>query len=84
MKKKWNNAICSNMDEPRYCHTEWSKSDKDKYHMILPIYEILKKKMVSSAFLRLLIFLPVILILVSSLAFHIIFSAYKLNIKWLA
>ena len=20
--KKWNNAICSNMDEPRECHTE--------------------------------------------------------------
>ena len=75
------------MDELRYCHTEWSKSDKDKYHMISPVCEILKKKMVSSAFLRLLIFLPVILILVcgtSSLEFHIILSAYKLNIKWLA
>ena len=29
-----NNAICSNMDGPRDGHTEWSKSDKDKYHMI--------------------------------------------------
>ena len=27
--KKWNNAICSNMDGPRDCHTEWSKSDRE-------------------------------------------------------
>ena len=33
-KKIWNNAICSNMNAPRDCHTEWSKSEKDKYHMI--------------------------------------------------
>ena len=26
-EKEWNNAICSNMDGPRDCHTEWSKSD---------------------------------------------------------
>ena len=32
-KKEWNNAICSNMDGPRDCHIEWSKSDKDKYHI---------------------------------------------------
>ena len=25
--KEWNNAICSNLDGPRNCHTEWSKSD---------------------------------------------------------
>ena len=30
-KKEQNNAICSNMDGPRDCHAEWSKSDKDKY-----------------------------------------------------
>ena len=30
-KKEQNNAICSNMDGSRDCHTEWSKSDKDKY-----------------------------------------------------
>ena len=24
-KKEWNNAICSNMDEPRDYHTMWSK-----------------------------------------------------------
>ena len=33
-KKEQNNAICNNIDGPRYCHTELSKSDKDKYHMI--------------------------------------------------
>ena len=30
-KKEWNNAIFRDIDGPRYCHTEWSKSDKDKY-----------------------------------------------------
>ena len=29
-KKEQNNAICSNMDGPRDCHTEWSKSDREK------------------------------------------------------
>ena len=24
--KEWSNAICSNMDGPRECHTKWSKS----------------------------------------------------------
>ena len=26
IKKGWNNAICSNTDGPRDCHTEWRKS----------------------------------------------------------
>ena len=29
-KKEWNNAICSNMDESRDCHTKWSKSDREE------------------------------------------------------
>ena len=29
-KKEWNNAIWSNMDGPRDCHTEWSKSDRER------------------------------------------------------
>ena len=29
-KKEWNNAICSNMGGPRDCHTEWSKSEREK------------------------------------------------------
>ena len=27
--KEWNNAICSNMDEPRDYHIKWSKSDRE-------------------------------------------------------
>ena len=27
--KEWNNAICSNMDGPRDCHTKWRKSDRE-------------------------------------------------------
>ena len=26
--KEWNNAICSNIDGSRDCHTEWSKSNR--------------------------------------------------------
>ena len=43
-KKEWNNALSSNMDGPRDCHTSEVKSEesevrvvkseKDKYHMI--------------------------------------------------
>ena len=29
-KKEQNNAICSNMDRPRDCHTEGSKSDRER------------------------------------------------------
>ena len=29
-KKGQNNAICSNMEGPRDCHTEWSKSDTER------------------------------------------------------
>ena len=29
-KKEGNNAICSNMDGPRDCHNEWSKSDRER------------------------------------------------------
>ena len=27
--KKWNSAFCSDMDGPRYCHVEWSKTKKN-------------------------------------------------------
>ena len=33
-KKEWNNAISSNMDGPGDYDTNWSKSDRDEYHMI--------------------------------------------------
>ena len=42
IKKEWNNSICSKMEGPREYHTKWSKSDKDKYHMISLICGILK------------------------------------------
>ena len=29
-KKGWNTAICSNLDGFRDCHTEWSKSDRER------------------------------------------------------
>ena len=29
-KKEWNIAICINMDGPGDCHTEWSKSDRER------------------------------------------------------
>ena len=32
--KEWNNAICSSMDGPRERHTEWRKSEEQKYHVI--------------------------------------------------
>ena len=31
-EKEWNNVICSIMDGLRDCHTDWSKSEKDKWH----------------------------------------------------
>ena len=40
IKKEWNNAICSNMDEPRNYHTKWSKLDKDKYHVITYMWNL--------------------------------------------
>ena len=33
-KKEWNNATGSNMDRSRDYHSKWSKSEKDKSHMI--------------------------------------------------
>ena len=30
IKKEQNNAICSNIDGPRDCHTEWTKSDRER------------------------------------------------------
>ena len=29
-KKEWNCAICRDLDGPRDCHTEWSKSAREK------------------------------------------------------
>ena len=51
-KKEWNNAICSNMDEPRDYHTKWSKIKKDKYHMISLICGISKKMIQMNLFTK--------------------------------
>ena len=33
LRKKWNSAICNNMDEPREYHFQCSQTEKDKYHI---------------------------------------------------
>ena len=53
-KKEWNNTIWGNMDGPRYYHTKWSKTERErqmlhditylKYDKNEPIYEAEKKK----------------------------------------
>ena len=41
-KKEWNNAICSEMDGPRDCHTEWSKSDRQISYDIAYMWNLKK------------------------------------------
>ena len=36
-KKKQNWVICSEVDEPSVCHTEWSKSEREKHHILMHI-----------------------------------------------
>ena len=31
---------CSEVDELRACYTEWSKSEREKYHILTHMYEI--------------------------------------------
>ena len=50
--KKLNNTICSNMVGLRDHHTEWSKSEEEKYHMISLIYGIQKKKVQMNLFTK--------------------------------
>ena len=42
-KKEWNNAICNNMDGPWDCHTEWSKSDRERQIYVITYMWNLKK-----------------------------------------
>ena len=44
LKKEQNNAICSNIDEPKDCHTEWSKSDTERQTSCYHLYMKSKKK----------------------------------------
>ena len=41
--KEWNNAICGNIDVPRDCHTEWSKSDRGEILYNIPYIWNLKR-----------------------------------------
>ena len=45
-KKKWNWVICSEVDGIRVCHTEWSKSEREKQilHANTYIWNLKKKK----------------------------------------
>jgi len=40
-KKEQDNAICSNTDGTRDSHTEWTKKEKDKNHMISHIWNLI-------------------------------------------
>ena len=42
-KIEWNNAICSNMDGPGDDYTKWSKSDRERHHIIITYMWNLKK-----------------------------------------
>jgi len=44
-KREWNIAICSNMDEMRCFHTEWSKSGEKIFYGTIYIWNLKKKKM---------------------------------------
>ena len=39
-KKQQNCAICRDMDGPRDGHTEWSKSEREKYYILRHICKI--------------------------------------------
>ena len=43
-KKKRNWVICSEVDGPRVCHTEWSKSEREKLIPYANTYMESKKK----------------------------------------
>ena len=34
-KKEWNCVICGDIGEPRECHTQWGKSEGDKYPILI-------------------------------------------------
>ena len=43
-KKKWNWVICSEVDGPRVCHTEQSKSEREKQILYANIYIYMESK----------------------------------------
>ena len=44
IKKKWNDAIYSNIDGSRDYHTKWGKLEKDKYHYITYMWNLKNDK----------------------------------------
>ena len=44
-EKEWIQVICRDMDGPRVCYTEWSKSEREKQVIYLKIY-VESRKMV--------------------------------------
>ena len=38
IKKEWNWVICREVDGPRNCHTEWSKSEREKQILYINAY----------------------------------------------
>ena len=46
LKKEWNNPISSNIDGPREYYTKWSRSEKDKYHVMSLICVISKYELI--------------------------------------
>ena len=47
-RRGWN-WVSSEVDEPRVCHTDWSKSEREKniYHVLTDIYGIYKLVLVN-------------------------------------
>ena len=39
-KKQYICVSPSEVDKPRACYTEWSQKEKNKYHILMHIYEI--------------------------------------------
>ena len=37
-KKEWNSVICTDVDGPRDCHTEWSKTEREKEILYINAY----------------------------------------------
>ena len=52
INKEWNYVICSNIDEPRYYHTEWRKSDTKLNTWYCLYVESKKKKGYTWTYLR--------------------------------
>ena len=37
-KKEWNRVVCSDVDGPGVCHTEWCKSEREKQILYINAY----------------------------------------------